>query len=364
MDSLTLVPMNGLNKAKSSFILLLLVSGLIITGCVFQKADAQPAKKRGDLRIMFYNTENSFDTFNDPVTNDEEFLPESERRWTPSRYYDKLTAIFKTIAAVGETSPPDIICFAEIENRKVLLDLLNKTPLEKYTYEIVHYDSPDQRGIDVAMLCRKDVIKPIFSQHLRISYSGNSENRTRDILYVKIQTNRSDTIHLFVNHWPSRRGGKTQSEGKRQFVAMKLKHKTDSILRTNPASKIIITGDFNDEPRDKSIFQSLNANLPGKNIQTDALYNLSGKMQADCNCGTYRYKANWDMLDQFIVSGSLLLSQHGLHTCIDCIDVADYDFLLREDKKYGGKKPFPTYQGPQYQGGFSDHLPIYLDLFY
>ncbi len=313
---------------------------------------------------MFYNTENMFDTHNDSLFNDEEFLPGSERRWTSARYYNKLSNTFKTIAAIGETEPPEIICFAEVENKRVLQDLLYKTPMEKYPFEIVHYNSPDQRGIDVAVLCRKDIIKVIYSEPLKINYSTNSDSRTRDILYLKIRTNQADTVHLFVNHWPSRRGGKKQSEDKRLFVAKILRQKVDSIMADNPESKIIITGDFNDEPNDISLTQSLQAKMPIEDIQLNTLYDLSGKMLAECNCGTYRYRANWDMLDQFIVSGSLLKKSSGLHSCISCMDIADYNFLLREDEKYGGMKPFPTYQGPRYQGGFSDHLPIYLDLYY
>lgn len=313
---------------------------------------------------MFYNTENTFDTFNDTLFNDEEFLPESERRWTSTRYFNKLTNIFKTIAAIGEEEPPEIICLAEIENKRVLINLIQNTPLEKYNFEIVHYDSPDQRGIDVAVLCRRELIHVIGSKYIRINSSDNAIGKTRDILYLKISTNKADTIHLFVNHWPSRRGGKKQSEGKRLFVAKRLKQQVDSLLSVDPFSKIIITGDFNDEPKDHSLTQALQAELPNENIQSKLLYNLSGKMQAECDCGTYRFRTSWNMLDQFIVSGSLLKKGSGLHTCTDCLNIANFSFLLREDKKYGGMKPFPTYLGPSYQGGFSDHLPIYLDLFY
>jgi exonuclease III len=352
-----------LNSINSNLILLFL-SGFIASTCECQNTGNNTNKERGDVRVMFYNTENTFDTHNDSLFNDEEFLPESARKWTSARYYIKLTNIFKTIAAIGETIPPEIICLAEVENRKVLQDLLYKTPLEKYPYEIVHYNSPDARGIDVAVLCRKDAIKVIYSEPLKIRYSANSTSYTRDILYLKVRTNQADTINLFINHWPSRREGKKQTESHRMSAAIILRQKVDSLLSVNPGSKIIITGDFNDEPIDKSLTQWLKAKIPDEDLQIKALYDLSGKMQAECNCGTYRYKGNWNMFDQFIISGSLLKKSRGLHTCISCMNIADYNFLLREDKKYGGLKPFSTYQGPQYIGGFSDHLPIYLDLYY
>jgi endonuclease/exonuclease/phosphatase family metal-dependent hydrolase len=335
----------------------------IIAG-IFTFSNVWSEDTRSDIRIMFYNTENTFDTYNDSLKNDEEFLPTSERRWTTTRYYDKLNSLFKTIAAVGEISPPDIICLAEIENKRVLRDLLGKTPLEKYPFQIVHFDSPDQRGIDVAILFRSDKFNILSSKYIRIKFAQSNSTGTRDILYAKLNTLKGESFHIFVNHWPSRRGGKSQSEGKRIFVASQLKKQVDSIFIADPHSKIIITGDFNDEPTDKSLSQTLKALVPLKEFQDNALYNLSGLKLAECKCGTYRYKTDWNMLDQFIVSGSLLNSKSGLNTCTGCIEIADFEFLLKEEKKYGGKKPFPTYRGPQYQGGYSDHLPIFLDLYY
>jgi hypothetical protein len=246
----------------------------------------------------------------------------------------------------------------------VLQDLIHTTLLEKYPFGIVHYDSPDQRGIDVAIIYRKDIISIIESTPLRIYRSDAYKGPTRDILYVKAQVGKHDILYLFVNHWPSRRSGKKDSEGHRQLAASVLKHKVDSILNTHTNANIIITGDFNDEPHDKSLEQTLMAQSPDLEIQPDRLYNLSGKKQQECDCGTYRFRSEWDMFDQFIVSGGLLRNSDGLHTCSSCIAVAAFDFLLKEDTKYGGKRPFPTYRGPVYQGGFSDHLPICLDIFY
>jgi predicted extracellular nuclease len=328
---------------------------------VFFKLSAQSKiQKRADIRVMFYNTENFFDTIDDPITNDNDFLPGSKNQWTGARYHRKLVNLYQVIAAVGEEKPPEIIGFAEVENRKVISDLIYKTALEKYPYKIIHQESPDQRGIDVALLYRSDVVRCINYGFIPIFFKGNKDKTTRDILYFKGLIS-GDTLHVFVNHWPSRRGGQKRSDPSRMHVANVLKHKIDSIFTINPNSKVIITGDFNDEPQDKSLSSGLGALGDINQLQSKALYNLSWVKKLNCNCGTYRLDNNWEMLDQFIVSGSLLVSGK-LYTKPDFLHIGDLGFLLKEDKNYGGYRPFRTYQGPAYIGGFSDHLPVYLDL--
>jgi hypothetical protein len=344
---------------KSNFpfiILLVLIPGPI------RSQDAY-FNKRGDIRIMFYNTENFFDTIDDPLTADNEFLPGSELNWDKSRYYTKINHIYQTIAAVGEDSPPEIIGFAEIENRKVLSDLIYHSPLEKCNYKIIHKDSPDPRGIDVGLLYLPDKIKYLKSEFIEINFPNHPEKKTRDILYFKCLVN-GDTLNIFINHWPSRKGGQKKSEPYRKLVASILKQKVDSLLRINPLANIIITGDFNDQPDNKSLSVSLGALKESQNTETGKLYNLSWSLKENCQCGTYRLSSNWDMLDQFIVSGSLLKTRNIIETCSQCIHIGQYSFLLKEDQKYGGFKPFRTYTGPAYKGGFSDHLPVFLDLYF
>lgn len=319
--------------------------------------------KRADIRIMFYNTENLFDTIDDPLTNDNEFLPKAKNNWTGPRYYHKLQKIYQVIAAVGEERPPELIGFAEVENRKVISDLIYKTPLEKYPYKIIHKESPDQRGIDVALIYRSDKVKCISSDFISIAFQGNKDKTTRDILYFKALIN-NDTLHVFVNHWPSRRGGQKKSDSSRALVARILRQKTDSLFAGNPNSKIVITGDFNDEPQDKSLSSGLGAVKINDQMKSKELYNLSWAKKISCKCGTYRLENNWEMLDQFIVSGSLLLSAKNLSTSTEYLHIGEFKFLLKEDSMFGGYKPIRTYQGPAYTGGFSDHLPIYLDLFF
>ncbi len=319
---------------------------------------------RGDLRIMFYNAENFFDAEDDSLFDDSEFLPGSDKKWTDYKFHQKAVNIFKAIAAVGENMPPEIVCFAEVENRKALEELCWNTPLNKFEYEIVHYESPDRRGIDVALIYNKNEVSELESKNFRILFSSEFQGTTRDILYFKALTKNSDTLHLFVNHWPSRRGGQNRSEPKRMFVASVLRSKIDSIRSIDSCANIVITGDFNDEPTDRSVVEVLDAKVPDNTASCGTLYNLSAKLQKNCKCGSYKYKGSWNMIDQFIISGTLLHKNSSFSSCLECIHIADFNFLLLEDEKYGGWKPERTYQGPVYKGGVSDHLPVYLDLFY
>ena len=362
MDNPTLELMNRMNKMRAGLFILLAILNAQILFC--QSSGNNQEYKRGDVRIMFYNTENFFDTQDDSLKNDGEFLPEGKKSWTPKRYRLKALNLYKTIVAVGGARPPEVVCFAEIENRYVLQELTGKTPLEKYPYEIVHFDSPDRRGIDVGLIYRRDVIECIYRKAIPVTFPDNPQKATRDILYAKFLVNSTDTLHLFVNHWPSRMGGIKKSEPFRSRAATILRETIDSLLAAVPCSQIVITGDFNDEPINTSIKESLKAREPSGPFYCNELYNLSEGLQESCKCGTYRYQASWDMLDQFMVSGALLNSEEDLTTCEDCLHIADFDFLLTDDEKYGGKKPLRTYAGPVYKGGFSDHLPVYLDIFF
>jgi len=342
-----------------------IVTGLFYIQILFcQHSGFDTINRRGDIRVMFYNTENLFDSYNDTLVNDEEFLPGSEKKWTYDRFHHKTINLYKTIAAIGETKPPEIICFAEVENKYVLLELIRNTPLEKYPYGVVHFDSPDPRGIDVGLLYRKDVVQPIQSRPINISHPSDTLRTTRDILFLQAVINSSDTLNLFVNHWPSRRSGVRKSEPLRMQAASTLRKNVDSILGIDPCANIIITGDFNDEPFNRSMKESLKTLIPDKYFQCDELYNLSESLMKNCYCGTYRYESVWNMFDQFIVSGALLDNKQSISTCAECIHIADFDFLLIEDEQFGGRKPFRTYVGPVYKGGFSDHMPVYLDLYY
>ena len=310
-------------------------------------------------KIMFYNVENLFDTKDDTLTNDEEFLPEGVRFWNNHKYYSKLNNIYKVIVSIGGWNPPAVIGLCEIENRKVLNDLVNKTPLVKFEYQIIHKESPDRRGIDVGMLYRPDLFVPIFHKVIPINYPDQPENKTRDILYVKGLAKDSDTLHIFINHWPSRWGGQLESEDRRIFVASVLKYNVDSILNNSQSAKIVIMGDFNDYPENSSLSEALNARNNFDEINNINLYNLSANFKKQ-NIGSNKYEGEWGVLDQIIVSGSLLNSEEKMFTSINDVHILNSDFLLEPDETYFGFKPKRTFSGYSYIGGFSDHLPTYL----
>lgn len=325
--------------------------------------DTQEYSDRGDVRIMFYNTENLFDTIDDPEKNDDEFLPKSGRYWTGKRYKKKINSLYKVIVGVGGWEPPEMIGLCEVENRAVLEDLVRKTPLSKFDYEIVHVESPDERGIDNALLFRKEKISILSSRAITINYRGqNSYDKTRDILYVKCVVQENDTLHVFVNHWPSRWEGLSVTEPKRMFVAGILRSKIDSICDSASDPNIIIMGDFNDEAENKSLKNILKANINTKGIKKDQLYNMPIDLKGSKNKGTLKYKSHWNLFDRFIVSGTLLSDKNSIYSGSGKMNIYSPDFLLVEDEKYLGYKPFRTYYGYKYKGGFSDHLPIYLDL--
>jgi predicted extracellular nuclease len=314
-------------------------------------------KSSSPLRLMFYNVENLFDIFNDTLKNDDDFLPHGVLRWNYTRYNHKINSIFKTIVAAGEWSPPEIVAMCEVENRNVLEDLVYGTYLSKYQYRIIHEDSPDQRGIDVCLIFRSDVLKLIDSYYWIPEGFEEKDFTTRRILYSKFLYVK-DTIHLIVNHWPSRRGGVLPGESLRMRISQMVREKSDSISFSSPdASKIIIVGDFNSTPDDNEI-KILTA-LSSQN----QLVNLSESM-AEAGLGTYRYQGTWEMIDQVIVSEKLLNSSTGLVTENRLFSIFKPDFLLMKDPKFPGFTPFATYRGYRYQGGFSDHLPVLLKLYF
>lgn len=324
---------------------------------------AANAQNRGDIRIMTYNTENLYDTEDDPLTTDDDFTPEGRLHWTPEKYRHKLLNIYKVIAGVGEWQPPEIIGLVEIENQKVINDLITTTPLLKFKYGIVHYESPDPRGIDVCLLYRSDKFKVLDQEPIRISFIGQPERKTRDILYVKLLLENSDTLCIFVNHWPSRRGGEIVTEDLRFEAASMLRQKVDLLFKSSPSTKIIIMGDFNDEPTDQSLTEYLKAQPVSNLILTSKLYNLSLGLPKISGIGTHYFRGHWSILDQMVVSGNLLNAAKGLATKPTDIHIFAADFIVQSDKKNLSIKPLPTYSGPRYLGGFSDHLPVYLDLY-
>lgn len=309
-------------------------------------------------RVMFYNVENLFDTVDDPEKNDDEFLPDRDRYWTESKYYRKLKRIYQTIMASSKWSTPAIIGLAEIENRSVLEALLHHTPLGKMGYKIIHKESPDHRGIDVALLYNKQ-FTPVKYQTYFVRKPGDKTYATRDILHVEGYLGQ-ETIHFFVNHWPSKYSGVLQTKPLRANAAQTLRGYIDSLFSISRYSNIVILGDFNDSPFNESLKVHLRALPTNNNPAPDSLYNMAYN-NAEKEKGTNKYHGKWEMIDQIMVSGNLLLGET-LYTTDSLFKIIEAPFLFENDKNYLGKKPFRTYIGFKYNNGFSDHLPVILDI--
>ncbi|MCF6365597.1 MAG: hypothetical protein L3J35_05280 [Bacteroidales bacterium] len=318
---------------------------------------------RGDMRIMFYNTENLFDIYDDTLKIDEAFTPEGVRHWSIGRYYKKINNVSKVITAIGQWELPEIVGLCEIENRFVLEGIIKQTALKKFPYRIIHKESPDRRGIDVGLLYRKDKFTPIDYEAVRVTFPFDVNKPTRDILYVKGYNTNNDTLHIFINHWPSRWGGQLETDRKRVYAATVLRRKVDSLFSTDINPNIIIMGDLNDYPDNHSVTDALKAKNKYDLINDEALYNLAYYLQEEKGKGTHKYQGEWGVLDQIIVSGSLLNKDNKINMTVDDAHVFEAPFLLEPDEQYIGVKPFRTYIGFKFHDGFSDHLPIYLDLY-
>jgi hypothetical protein len=318
---------------------------------------SQGKKLPDEFTFMFYNTENFFDCENDSLTQDDEFTPNADRRWNYSRLHNKADRIAKVILAAGKWNAPALVGLCEIENQKVLEILTKQTPILKYGYKIIHKDSPDERGIDVALIYRPELFKPFDYKAIRVADALDPEFRTRDILQVSGILNNCDTIHVFVNHWPSRYGGIMETLRYRNLAARILKKSIRELFVEYPKAKIICMGDFNDSPEDESLSKVLNAVKTDRPDIGGDMINLSFEWLAR-PVQTIKNLYSWQVFDQWIVSDYLIVNQG----CLKLLkaEIFDAGFLLEPDKKYGGVKPKRTYVGFKYQEGFSDHLPVLL----
>lgn len=318
-------------------------------------------RMRGDYRIMFYNVENLFDYKDEPNKEDNAFTPEGDMHWSFTKYKKKINRISQVIMAVGGWEVPELVGLCEVENHYVLDGLTRYTALSKYRYKYIHYDSPDERGIDVALLYQEKKFEPIHSEPIEIHLDSKENDTTRDILYVKGITHTEDTLHIFINHWPSNYGGVLEAIPKRTKVAEILKMKTDSIFSNNPLAKIVIMGDFNTEPTQKPMIETLGAKVEWNGFGEIGLYNISALWSKQGGKGSYKFRGVWSIIDQFIISNGMAKGEGILFCKGEDAKIYKAPFLLELDKE-GGYKPFRTNIGMRYNDGFSDHLPIYLDL--
>lgn len=292
------------------------------------------------LTFMELNCENLFDTRHDSLKNDLEFLPDGNYKWTPYRYWAKLNHLGQEI--VAQSNPiPDFVAMCEVENDSVMFDLTKRSLLRNAGYEYVMTSSPDERGIDVALLYQPASFALLHSHSIRIKPLPDTRP-TRDILYASGLIITGDTLHVFVVHAPSRRGGEQASRPYRLHVASQLAEAVDSVYAISRDAKIIIAGDFNDYADSPALQHLYEHHLI--NISADAKGSHGAK-------ATYRWHGEWRSLDQILCSPSLAARKQSSM-------IGDLPFLLEDDEKYGGKKPYRTYLGPRYLGGYSDHLPL------
>ena len=325
------------------------------------------------VRVAFWNMENFFDPFVDSTKTYNAFTEDGLQHWTKSRFYRKRNNMYKAILAMSENRPLGILGMCEVENEYVLSALFEQTPLKKHHYRWVHYEGPDKRGIDPAIVYSLDHFQLVESAVIPYYNPEDTAYHSRDILYAKFIYKESgpstgsgtaDTIHIFVNHWPSRYSGELETVGSRSCSASILRAKVDSIVAAAPEGyrpKVIMMGDLNDCPTDPSVYDVLRARHPSE-MEDGCLINLFGKNDGLGFEGTLKHQADWQIFDHIIVTEGVMDDREGLHYQEGSARIFHADFMLEDDDTYHGKKLFRTYIGPRYFGGFSDHLPVYIDL--
>lgn len=316
-------------------------------------APDRPLKPLAGQVIVSYNVENLFDTLDDPRTNDDDFLPNGKLHWTGQRYRRKLEHLAKAIAWTGTELPP-VVGLTEVENGAVLADLIRTKPLDQGGYQVVHFDSPDERGIDVALLVRAAYATVLVKEPLAVPL-GN--DRTRDVLYVELGLASGIRLHVFQDHWPSRREGAEKSEPKRMAAARVVRDQVDAILAKDPQAKVLIMGDFNDHPQDRSIREGLRAGCSDDATKDLVDLMCSSVPPTDAD-GSYLHDGRWGYLDQMIVSRGFRTGPGP--TAASAKAFRDKRLLFRHPKF--GLAPDKTYSRDDYKGGFSDHLPVVLEV--
>lgn len=310
------------------------------------------------LFIASWNVENLFDTLDTKDKNDEEFLPSGSKEWTSARYNRKLANLTKVLSDMNNGKAPDVLGLIEVENKSVVEDFA-KTISLRY-FQVVHFESPDFRGIDNALMFDKEIFELISADKFNVGLDSN--RTTRDILHVELKLKKDEEVfNFFVNHWPSRRGGLERSEPNRIKAAEVLKNAVDSILNVNEYANIIMMGDFNDETDNKSIKEILGSNNFKCNNINEGNILLNTSAQKDINGeGTYLYQKNWNMLDQIIISKSLDDNKGWEYKC-DSFDIFKKDYMITKEGFFKGAI-IPSFGGRKYLDGYSDHYPVTITL--
>ncbi len=328
----------------------------VLLAVIFINSDLYAQDKVKGAIVSFYNLENLFDTIDDPHTNDAEFLPNGANRWTGTRYMEKLSNMATVVSQIGSDvikGGPTILGVSEIENRSVLEDLINTPQLVNSGYAIVHYDSPDRRGVDVGLLYRKGAFEVVNSTSNRLTMPGRKDWYSRDQLVVSGKLD-GEMIHIIVNHWPSRGAGPEY-----RAAAGKLsKQLSDSLKAIYPNAKIFVMGDLNDDPTDPSVMNHLGAKGKIKDARKSGLYNPYYRLFQD-GIGSLAYRDAWNLFDQIVISPSLVDEDNPNQWSFHSARIFNEQFLIQKEGQFKGY-PFRTFAGGAYLGGYSDHFPVYV----
>lgn len=308
------------------------------------------------IYVANYNLQNLFDTIDDPNKNDKEFLPDGARNWTEEKLNQKIYNLSRVIRFMNDVQGPDLLGVEEVEHQSVLDTMIARYFCDK-NYKVAYLEAPDKRGIDVGLIYNADVFTALKIKGLNVDLP--SHYPTRLILRVDFKISNGDTLFVFVNHWPSRRGGLKKSAPNRIAAAKVLKTEVEKIQVKNPEAKIIILGDFNDEPYNTSIAETLGAEFleskQKESVTESNLYNLSSRAYSKGK-GSFLYRTQWNLLDQIIVSGNLLSNEKFKYLSNSFSIISPY-FITTHSGKYKGAA-FPTFGGRHYLGGYSDHFPV------
>ena len=331
----------------------------------FVSANAQEDKKYKIHTVAFYNLENLFDTVNDTEKNDEASPMMEIKANREEIYKKKVHNMARVISDIGSDTTgnaPAIIGICEVENVDVVEDVANDTLLLSHDYGIVHFESPDRRGIDVGLMYQKDLFQPISkSSHTLKIYDDNTKKRvyTRDQLLVSGKLD-GDLIHIIVNHWPSRSGGEARSRSKRMAAAKLNKHIIDSLQVIDPYAKVITMGDLNDDPTNASVKDILKAKAKKKNVAIKGIYNPFINMFKKQGLGTTAYRDAWSLFDQIMVTKPLIETDFSSYRYYKA-GIYNKNYLSNKKGRYKGY-PLRSFADGGFTDGFSDHFPVYIFL--
>lgn len=334
----------------------LAVSALALHGCA-QSSDTRLVP----MVVGFYNLENLFDTIDQPEVNDQEFLPEGTNQWTGARYREKLGHMAHVVGEMGTNVQPGgiaVLGVSEVENGGVLEDLVHTSPLKERGFKAVSHEGPDARGVDVGLIYNPKFFTLLSQKAYRLSMPEDTAFKTRDQLLVTGLLD-GDTIHVIVNHWPSRRGGEKRSSPKRCAAADLGRHIVDSLLARNPNARILHMGDLNDDPVDASLQKHLRVVGDKQHVNGTLLYGPMMELYKN-GIGSLAWQDCWNLFDQISLSPALVTGAGG-HYRYHSVRIFNQPYLRQKDGAFAGY-PLRTYVGSQYQGGYSDHFPVFVVL--